>query len=99
MTGVGAGGTTTIYATAIIGPVKAPTAGFVVASARPVALKSSTGATLATVAAKTPAAGGTATVTVTPGKSLAKGYKAWACPTGRLSRRARSRSSSPARRS
>ena len=33
---------------------------------------------LAKVAAKTPAAGGTATVTVTP---VRPGYRAWACPT------------------
>jgi hypothetical protein len=79
VTGVGAGGTTTIYATAIIGPVKAPTVAAVVASAKPVAAKSSTGATLATVSASTPAAGGTATVTIKPVK---RGYKAWACPTG-----------------
>jgi hypothetical protein len=98
VTGIGAGGTTTIYATAIVGPVKAPTAGAIVAGAKPTALKSSTGATLAKVAAKTPTVGGTATVTVTPAKSLAKGYRAWACPTGefdpctkpvKLSRKAR----------
>ncbi len=78
VTGVGPGGTTTIYATAILGPVKSATVGAIVAAAAPVSIKGSTGTVLAKVAAKTPAAGGTATVTVTPVK---KGYRAWACPT------------------
>ena len=78
VTGVGPGGTTTIYATAILGPVKSATVGTVVAAAAPVSLKGATGTVLAKVAAKTPAAGGTATVTVTP---VRPGYRAWACPT------------------
>jgi len=82
VTGIGPGGTTTVYATAVLGAVKSATAGTIVAAAAPVSLKSSTGTVLAKVAAKTPAAGGTATVTVTPAKSLKKGYKAWACDTG-----------------
>ena len=45
----------------------------IVASAKPTAAKSSTGVKLATVAAKTPAAGGTATVTVTPGQEGLQG--------------------------
>jgi hypothetical protein len=78
VTGVGAGGSTTVYATAILGPVKSATVGAVLASASRTAVKNASGAVLAKVAAKTPAAGGTATVTVTDAK---KGYRAWACPT------------------
>ena len=44
-------------------------------------LKSTTGKVLAKTSASVPAAGGQATVTVTPAKGLKGHYRAWACPT------------------
>ena len=81
VTGVGAGGTTTVYAAAILGPVKSATTGTVLAAAAPVSLKSSTGKVMAKTSAIVPKAGGQATVTVTAAAGFKKGYRAWACPT------------------
>ena len=99
MTGVGPGGTTQVYATAVLGPVKSATAASAVAAAAPVSLKSSTGKVLATVvgrACRRPAA--QATVTVKPAAALKGGYRAWACPRrAETGSRAPSRSSSAPR--
>ena len=73
VTGVGAGGTTTVYAAAILGPVASATTGTVLAAAAPVSLKSSTGKVMAKTSAIVPKAGGQATVTVTAAAGLQEG--------------------------
>jgi hypothetical protein len=81
VTGVGPGGTTTVYATAVLGPVKAATTGTVLAAAAPVALKNADGKVMARTSARVPKAGGTAKVKVTAATGFKRGYRAWACPT------------------
>ncbi|WP_169542165.1 C1 family peptidase [Solirubrobacter soli] len=81
VTGVGAGGSTTVYAAAILGPVASATTGSVLAAAAPVSLKSGNGKVMAKTSAVVPKAGGQATVTVTAAAGFKSGYRAWACPT------------------
>jgi hypothetical protein len=80
VTATGPGGTTTVYAATVLGPVKSATAANALALAAPVALKSATGKVLATASASVPQQGGTATVTVKPAKGLKGRYRTWACP-------------------
>ena len=99
VTGVGPGGTTTVYAAAMLGPVKSSAAASAFAAAAPVALKSATGKVLATMSASVPKAGGQAKVTVKPAAGLKRGYRTWACPrAGANGSRAPSRSRSAPRR-
>jgi hypothetical protein len=81
VTGVGPGGTTTVYAAAILGPVASATTGTVLAAAAPMSLRSSTGKVMAKTSASVPKAGGQATVTVTAAAGFKSGYRVWACPT------------------
>ena len=54
VTAVGPGGTTTVYALAVLGPVKSANAANALAAGSPVALKSATGVVLATASASVP---------------------------------------------
>ncbi|MDA0163936.1 hypothetical protein OM076_26935 [Solirubrobacter ginsenosidimutans] len=81
VTGVGPGGTTQVYAAAILGPVKSATTGTVLAAASPTSLKNASGKVLAKTTASVPKNGGQATVTVNPAAGLTGRYRAWACPT------------------
>jgi hypothetical protein len=80
VTGTGPGGTTEVYAKAILGAVTSSSTAAVLSASRPVSLKSSTGKTLATTSAIVPKAGGQATATVTAAKGLKGHYRVWACP-------------------
>jgi hypothetical protein len=80
VTATGPGGTTTVFAMTILGPVKSANAANALAAGAPVSLKSATGKVLATASASVPKTGGRATVTVKPATGLKGRYRAWACP-------------------
>ena len=81
MTGVGAGGTTTVYATAVLGPVKAATAGSLVAAAAPVVAEELQRAPSWPRSRRRPRPPAAPRRSRSRRRSRCKGYKAWACPT------------------